>query len=344
MSPQFVDFDADGTLDIVAGIFDGSPHVAFGDGKGWKQPQQILDKEGARIVMNQFWNFDTKKWDSTKRCNPEGLELPESHLTSAWAADCDGDGDLDLWLGDYDKGHVMWRINEGTRTQPAFATRNTPVMVGGLPLAVPGGKVATLRLVDWDGDGVQDLLVGSVGDSYGAGPGGGVFVYRNAGTDAAPKFGEATALIDPSTKGQKAPTRPDAGLYMDAMDHDGDGDLDLVVGGYSMWTPDAPVLDDGQKQRVAELQTQMAALDKEMQAFYQGLEQAVQGLDEAAANEKRTALLKEKRDELQAQSKRRMAIQQELEPLVPGQKRKSFVWLYENLAKGRAAAEASADK
>ena len=73
MSPQFVDFNGDGKLDIVAGTFDGSPHVAYATDKGWKQPEQILDRSGARIMANEFWNFDTKKWDSTTRCDPEGV-------------------------------------------------------------------------------------------------------------------------------------------------------------------------------------------------------------------------------------------------------------------------------
>lgn len=53
MSPQFVDFDADGRLDIVAGTFDGSPHVARGSAEGWRAPEQILDASGARIVTCQ---------------------------------------------------------------------------------------------------------------------------------------------------------------------------------------------------------------------------------------------------------------------------------------------------
>ncbi|MFN9333758.1 MAG: hypothetical protein ACK6D1_14305, partial [Planctomycetota bacterium] len=65
MSPQFVDFDADGRLDVVAGIFDGSPHLSRGSAKGWQKPEQILDRDGKRIVLNNFWNFDTKKWDKT---------------------------------------------------------------------------------------------------------------------------------------------------------------------------------------------------------------------------------------------------------------------------------------
>jgi len=342
MSPQFVDFNADGHLDIVAGIFDGSPHVAFGDGKGWRQPESILDKDGARIVMNDFWNFDTKKWDATTRCDPEGQKVPTGHLTSAWAADWDGDGDLDLLLGDHKGGQVMVRINEGSSAKPAFATKNVVVQANGQPLIVPS-TVTTLRLIDWNGDGVQDLLVGSMGDAYRGATGGGVFVYTNTGSDKAPQFTAATTLIEVGAKDAKEPTRPHAGLYMDAMDIDGDGDLDLVVGGYSIWSPDAPVLDAAQQQRVAELQKQLAEINKVSQAFYESISEATKGLDEAAAAERRKELLAAKRAELQEQSKQRAALQRELEPLMPSQQRKSFTWLYENLQK-RGAVEASSGR
>ncbi len=327
MSPQFVDFDADGDLDVVAGIFDGSPHVAFGDGNGWKQPQQILDKNGERIVMNAFWNFDAKKWDETKRCDPEDTAVQEGHLTSAWAADLDGDGDLDLLLGDHKGGQVMARMNDGTSREPAFATRNVPVLAGGEPLIVPG-TVTTLRLVDWNGDGTQDLLLGGMR--------GGVFLCVNTGTDAAPRFAAATVLIEADQDPQQAPTRPNSGLYMDCGDIDADGDLDLIVGGYSEWRPADPVLDAGQKKRAVELRKQLDAIGDEMRAFSERLNQAVAGLDDESAAAKRKEFLATHAEELSERNARRAALQDELDPLVPGPKRKSFTWLYENLARGAA--------
>jgi hypothetical protein len=54
------------------------------------------------------------------------------------------------------------------------------VLDGTAPIDVEVGH-ATPNLLDWDGDGKRDLLVGQFG-------GGKVRVYRNVGTDAAPAF------------------------------------------------------------------------------------------------------------------------------------------------------------
>ncbi|MFO1055131.1 MAG: FG-GAP-like repeat-containing protein [Planctomycetota bacterium] len=329
MSPQFVDFNADGQLDIVAGTFDGSPHVAWGSAKGWNQPEQILDRDGARIVINQFWNFDSKKWDSTKRCDPQDVQLAEGHLTSAWAVDWDGDGDLDLLLGDHTAGYVYLRVNEGATRAPAFATRNRVLLCEGKPLKVEG-TVATLQVLDWNGDGQLDLLCSSMGDAYSDKPGGGVFLYPGIGTSKAPALGAPITLVAISKKGGHAPTRPDSGLYAEAFDHDGDGDLDLLVGGYSHWVPPAIELTEAQSKHAAELRASIEALDKENQAFFEEIQKAVEGLGDEAANKKRTELYEARREELATRSKRRTALQDELEALVPGPKRQSFVWLYEN--------------
>ena len=58
--------------------------------------------------------------------------------------------------------------------------RAQQVLDGRTPLDVDIGH-ANPNLVDWDGDGRRDLLVGQFG-------GGKVRLYRNLGTDAAPRF------------------------------------------------------------------------------------------------------------------------------------------------------------
>jgi uncharacterized membrane protein len=329
MSPQFVDFDADGRIDIVAGTFDGSPKVARGTAKGFLQPVHVLDRDGARIVMNMFWNFASKQWDETKRCDPAGAALPHGHQTSAWACDWDHDGAIDLLLGDHDSGLVMVRRNEGTTAQPAFAAQNTVVLVGGEPLVVPG-TVTTLRLLDVTG-GREDLLVGSMGDAHGDGAGGGVFVYPDVGDGKVRRLGPAVVWVPPSTKRTAAPVRPDSGLYMDAFDCDGDGDLDLVVGGYSHWTPTPRELTDEQQAQVTRIQQQLADWAKSVEAIYAAIDREVEALPEAERDARAQELREARREELKTFGNLRAARQTELDALVPGPKRHSFVWLYENV-------------
>ncbi len=73
-------------------------------------------------------------------------------------------------------------------------------------------------------------------------------------------------------------------------------------------------------------------LNKATSDIYQAIDKAIEGLDEAAADKKRTELFAERREEMGKLGKQRQELQKELDPLVPGAKRQSWVWLYENTA------------
>jgi hypothetical protein len=334
MSPQFVDFDADGQLDILAGIFDGSPHLSRGTDHGYAAPEQILDRDGKRIVLDQFWNFDTKQWDRATRKAGEPLQLGGGHATSAIAWDWDGDGDLDLLLGDHASDHVYLRRNEGTAQKAAFATENEELQAGGAPLVIPG-TVATLRVLDWNGDGRLDLLAGGMGEAFQNGLGGGVYVFLNTG-DKTTTLSAPIVLVPRSDKSAEQPSRPDSGLYVDAFDFDGDGDLDLVVGGYSHWSPKGKVLDFAQQKRVTELRAcleeQQSKLQKLQEEVTAALEKAGAGLSEDESNKKYSELYKERQPQRGEILKQLQTLNEELSSLVPSAKRESFVWLYEHLA------------
>ncbi|HEU4420033.1 MAG TPA: FG-GAP-like repeat-containing protein [Planctomycetota bacterium] len=324
MSPQFVDFDADGKLDIVAGTFDGSPHLARGDGSGWNQPEQILDATGKRIVLNEFWNFDTKKWDKGGETGEEG------HCTSAVAFDWDGDGDLDLLLGDHRSGRIYRRINEGTASKPAFGGKNLLLHADGKPIDVRG-TVATMRLFDWNRDGLADLLTSGMGDAYENEEGGGVWLFVNSGTKTDTRFAAPIEFVAPSKKGALGePKRPDSGLYADAGDIDGDGDFDLIVGGYSHWTPTPPKLTDEQKVRVAELTKIIDEADKKLDALNEEMSKLVNAVPAAEREKKFPEIYASKKDVRAAIMKERTPALEEREQIAPGPKRISYVWLYEN--------------
>ena len=330
MSPQFVDFDADGKLDIVAGTFDGSPHLARGDGTGWNQPEQILDATGKRIVLNSFWNFDTKKWDKSTDGNAGGQAGEGGQFTSAVAFDWDGDGDLELLLGDHHSGNIYRRDNEGTASRPAFGGKNLLVHAGGKPIDVRG-TVATLRLFDWNRDGLADLLVSGMGDAYTDEEGGGVWLFVNTGTKTGTRFAAPIELVAPSKKGALGePTRPDSGLYADAGDIDGDGDFDLIVGGYSHWTPTPPKLTDEQKARVAELTKIIDEADKKLDAWNEEISKLIAALPDAEREKKYPEIYASRKDAREAIMKERKPAFEEREKLAPGPKRISYVWLYEN--------------
>lgn len=335
MSPQFVDFNADGINDIVAGIFDGSPHLARGTAKGFEQPKTILDRDGARIVLNAFWNFDAKKWDSTKRCDPAvDASDKDGHITSAVAMDVDGDGDPDLLLGDHKSGRIWLRMNEGKKGEPAFATRNEALLVDGKPTDVPG-TVATLRLVDWNGDGLMDLAAGSMGDAYGAGEGGGVYLFLNTGDAKTARFGTMQTLLAASPKGATTATRPDAGIYMDFADVDSDGDLDMAVGGYSMWSPPAKTLSAEETAQVAALKKEMEAVMKSYATLNAEATKATEGLEGDALEAKHGEFFEAHKDEYAKLGEKRAQLHEALEKLEPGTQRSSGVWLYENRTPNR---------
>jgi hypothetical protein len=343
MSPQFVDFNADGHMDIIVGTFDGSVHVSYGTEKGFSEPTHVLDKDGEQIIINQWWNREARKWDTSNRCNPEGHDLKPGHLTSAIAFDWNGNGAYDLLLGDKKTGHLYLRINEGTAKEPAFATTNQVVMADGKPITVETG-ITTMRAADWDGNGLLDLVIGSFGGTFRQDDtGGGVFLFRNVGKKDAPEFAAPVTLIAPSPKGHTAAVRPDAGMHPDVFDWNGDGKPDLIVGGYSMWTPEARELSDEEVTELATVNAEMAKVNQRRAEINALARKAAEGIEDVTeARSKMAEVLAEHREEMNELNSLTRTLTARRSQLVPTGQRISYTWVYLNGALPAEAASGEA--
>ncbi|MFW6145769.1 MAG: FG-GAP repeat domain-containing protein [Planctomycetota bacterium] len=140
-------------------------------------------------------------------------------------ADWDRDGVLDLVVGEgsgASAGKVRVYRNVGTAAAPAYS-RFSYAQANGMDLTLPGSGCMGVfpRVIDWEGDGLLDLLVGRAG--------GEAMLFPNATglPDARLAFGAGTYL----TAG---------GMMIDVgaratpsyFDWDGDGRKDLVSGAY----------------------------------------------------------------------------------------------------------------
>jgi hypothetical protein len=140
----------------------------------------------------------------------------ERSASAASVADLDGDGDLDLLIGNIE-GALFWNRNDGSRSQHRFG-RRVALQAGGKPLQAAGGDghaVAT----DWDGDGVLDLLVA----------GGEGRVVFHAGTRRSAQGLPAFQPGQPLQAGGK-PIRYPQRVKLALADWNGDGKLDLLCG------------------------------------------------------------------------------------------------------------------
>jgi hypothetical protein len=203
-----VDYDSDGRVDILTGSISGKVHLF------------------RRKPNGTFAEGTTVKKDFTSLLKGLGAPLNAGAASSVCMADWSGAGKLDLLIGT-GEGFVYLVPNEGTRQQPSFAHPEKLKAAGKVIMADSGN--AGPFVVDWDGDGKLDLLVG-------CGSGAVVF-YRNVGSKTQPSLAAGVNLIEPLPAGWekdgslfKDPKRSMGNAKVCAADWNGDGKLDLIVG------------------------------------------------------------------------------------------------------------------
>ena len=228
-TPYFYDLNADGHLDMVTGQYHPGEVTWFrGTGSGFL-PGEILPQEGDPSV----------NVPSTAANRFEDMETFDYWVySSASMGDFDDDGDYDLIVGG---SSLRMSENIGGRKRPSFAQRTLLLDVHGQPLRVreqsqfelefgdyespPAGDGKTSPyVVDWDGDGVLDLLVT---DSYRSPASKAVAFFRGVKTSDGHRFEPAVDLLR-TENGEKALPGSGPRVYVD--DWNGDGVNDLIIG------------------------------------------------------------------------------------------------------------------
>jgi hypothetical protein len=169
---------------------------------------------GAALVLGLATTTANAQTFADPVSNPFNF-LPINYWSLPTTVDLDNDGDLDLMVagyGEYENGfNFKYYENVGTAEAPDFSD----------PIANPFGLTATevIRAAfgDFDDDGDLDLFAGSYGNNSG-------FLYfENVGDAENPNF--AVPVLNPF--GLAAPYYFG---FVDAVDIDNDGDLDLFSG------------------------------------------------------------------------------------------------------------------
>jgi len=231
-APSFADIDGDGDLDLYVGEYYGTIKVFTNDGSGNFSSAGNLQADGADISVGynatptfadidgdgdldlyvgeyygsiKVFTNDGGSFSSAGNLQADGADLTV-YFPYPTFADVDGDGDLDLYVGEL-YGGIKTFVNDGSGNFSASGDFQADGAVIDL------GYVPTPTFEDIDGDGDLDLYVGEYDN--------GITIFTNDGSGNFSNSGKFQADGVDLTMLYAAPVFADI---------DGDGDLDLYVG------------------------------------------------------------------------------------------------------------------
>ena len=247
-APTFGDYDGDGDLDLLMGVLGGAYNANTttadnlmlfsqeSDGGfelrtrrfisqidvGSESVASLVDLDGdgdldmllgnkidpGDLTNSRVFLFENEGSATGPVFRRKGeFELPGAYHNAPAFGDLDADGDLDMLLGTW-RDEIRYVRNDGSATTPRFT------LVDSAYVEITRGSNATPTLGDLDGDGDLDLVIG---ESSGA-----LNYYENTGSASNPNFEFVSDEYGDIDVGRRS--------FPKLRDHDGDGDLDLIVG------------------------------------------------------------------------------------------------------------------
>jgi hypothetical protein len=296
-----------------------------------------LDGDGRTDVLSGSWPGDIyffrRRADGTFAASEllkdkDGKPLKVGHASAAFAVDRDGNGTLDLIVGNV-LGEVYFIPNGGTGQALAFGTPRR-LEAAGQPIKVNGDAAPVVA--DWDGDGQLDLLLGTEEGS--------VFWHRNVGSFQEPRLAPAQQLVGKSPLGWGGDDRrqpSDWGLRVKpcVVDWDGDGRLDLLLGDLCGGFNAKPSQTEQEKAEERQANDRLPELRRQWADAFRRYQEASQRPQEesAAARQQLEAV----RTEVQRLKEEIVVVQAIQNRYQPGNQAHGFVWLFRRqpTAKGR---------